>query len=72
MVWDGVDAGVVDEVVDFGGALEGFACFDGESADGVEGAGVAGEDVGGRGGDGFEVGEVDGGGADGGEDGVVF
>ena len=69
MVGDGVDAGVVDQEVDFG-AIERFACFGDELPDGVLRAGVAGEDVGGGGGDGFEIGQVGGRGADAGEDGV--
>jgi len=63
LVWDGVDAGVVDQVVDFG-AIKDFGRFGDERVDGVLGAGVADEDVRGWGGDGFEIGEVDGGGAD--------
>ena len=69
MVGNGVDAGVVDQEVDFG-AFEDFACFRDESADRVLRAGVAGEDVSGRGRGGFEIGQVGGGGADAGEDGV--
>lgn len=55
LVGDGVDAGVVDQEVDFG-AFEGFACFGDEGADRVLRAGVADEGLGGGGGDGFEIG----------------
>lgn len=54
LVGDGVDAGVVDQEVDFG-AVEGFGCVGDERMDGVLGAGVADEDLGGGGGDGFEI-----------------
>lgn len=69
MVWNGVDAGIVDQVIDFS-AIEGFVCFGDERVNGVLRAGIAVEDVYGGGGDGFEIGEVDGGGANTGEDGV--
>lgn len=71
MVGDGVDAGVIDQEVDFG-AIESCGGFGYERPDGVLGAGVADEDLSGGGGDGFEIGEVNIGGADGGEDDVVF
>ena len=69
MVGDGVDAGIVDQKVDFG-AIENLARFGDERANGILVAGVAGEDVRGRRSDGFEIGEVGGGGANACEDGV--
>lgn len=69
LIGDGVDAGVVDQEVDFG-AIENFACFGDERADGILGTGVTGEDVSGGGGDRFEISEVGGGGADTGDDGI--